>query len=367
MQQPSQEAARRSRWRHAAIIPRLDPNGCPQLRDELPRGTPAEERLDPVSPNSKSFLVQEGQRGLAEEHLSATNWSIAVLTDPSASLSVVSSSSFEQQRVPRGEGLQRSAVSETSPPHLCGLQQTTVPALAQHGGVIEHEWRLVVTGAQAAHVVAGAGLQEVTQFVELVTKDGEQCAKRASALQLCVCLGHGLGLQIHHGPEHLTHEGAGRRQELDHVGTEFARILFAQTGRRRRTPSSPRAPRRSRLNLESVGRSRAPRTRRCWIIDDAEDADLCAAQEGQRQEAARSGEPTPLTVPVQALRSVLLCCTGPGDSDRDHHRRPKCLLKEETSWEVQRDRAATRRARSRVAATRKYAATSEGAAVPSRM
>jgi len=112
-----------------------------------------------LGPNSKSFLLHERQRGLPEEHLRATNWSIGVLTDPSASLPVVdggtSSSSLEQLRVPRGEGLQSSAMSETLPPHLCGLQQTAVPALAQHGVVIEHERRLVVIEAQAAHVVAG--------------------------------------------------------------------------------------------------------------------------------------------------------------------------------------------------------------------
>ena len=39
------------------------------------------------------------------------------------------------------------------------------------------------------------------------------------------------------------------------------------------------------------------------IIDDAEDADFCAVQEGQRREAARSDEPISLAVPVQALRS----------------------------------------------------------------
>ena len=115
----------------------------PHLRDELPRGTPAEERLDFPSPNSKTFLLQERQRGLPEEHLRATNWSVGVLADPSASLLVVdsgtSSCSLKQLRVPRGEGLQSSAMSETLPPHLSGLQQTAVPALVQHGVVIEHE------------------------------------------------------------------------------------------------------------------------------------------------------------------------------------------------------------------------------------
>ena len=43
------------------------------------------------------------------------------------------------------------------------------------------------------------------------------------------------------------------------------------------------------------------------ITDDAENADLCAVQQGQRREAARSDEPISLTVPVQALRSVLMC------------------------------------------------------------
>ena len=109
-------------------------------------------------------------------------------------------------------------MSETWPPHLSGLQQTAVPALVQHGVVIEHEWRLVDTGVQAPHVAVSARLQEFTSFVELVTKDGEQCAKRASVIHLCACLGHGLGLQVHRGPEHLTHEGAGCLQELDHVG-----------------------------------------------------------------------------------------------------------------------------------------------------
>ena len=46
------------------MIVRLDPDGRPQLRDELPRGTPAEERLDSLSPNSKTFLLQDRQRGL---------------------------------------------------------------------------------------------------------------------------------------------------------------------------------------------------------------------------------------------------------------------------------------------------------------
>jgi len=50
-----------------------------------------------------------------------------------------SSSSLEQLRVPRGEGLQSLAMSETLPPHLCGLQQTAVPTLALRGVVIEHE------------------------------------------------------------------------------------------------------------------------------------------------------------------------------------------------------------------------------------
>ena len=111
--------------RHAATIPRLDADG---------RG------------RNRSFF--KTARGLLEEHLRATNWSIGVLTDPSASLPVDSgtSSSSSDTHVPRGEGLQSSAMTETVPPHLCGLQQTAVPALAQHGVVIEHEWRLVVAG-----------------------------------------------------------------------------------------------------------------------------------------------------------------------------------------------------------------------------
>ena len=98
---------------------------------------------------------------------------------------------------------------------------------------------------------------------ELVTWDGEQCAKRASVYQLRVCLGHRLGLQIHHGPEHFTHEGAGCPQGLDHVSTECTRILPLKTGKGHRTPSPICAPGRSRMDLESVGRPRAPRTGRC--------------------------------------------------------------------------------------------------------
>ena len=59
---------------------------------------------------------------------------VAVLIDPSASLRVVDSgtSSFylEQLRVPRGDGLQSSAMGESLPPHLCGLQRTAVPGEA---------------------------------------------------------------------------------------------------------------------------------------------------------------------------------------------------------------------------------------------
>ena len=52
---------------------------------------------------------------------------------------------------------------------------------------------LVVSGVQASHVVAGARIEEVTQFVELVMKDGEQRAKRNSVSHLCACLDTGLG------------------------------------------------------------------------------------------------------------------------------------------------------------------------------
>ena len=63
----------------------------------------------------------------------------------------------------------------------------------RRGVVVGHECPLVVSGAQASHVVAGARLQEVTQFVELVMKDGEQCAKRNSVSHQCACLDTGLG------------------------------------------------------------------------------------------------------------------------------------------------------------------------------
>jgi len=68
-------------------------------------------------------------------------------------------------------------MGETLPPHLRGLQQTVVPARAQRGVVVEHEWRRDVIGAQAAHVVARAGLQEVGQFIELVTKNETSVSK----------------------------------------------------------------------------------------------------------------------------------------------------------------------------------------------
>jgi len=50
-----------------------------------------------------------------------------------------------------------------------------------------------VIAAQAPHVVTGARSREVTQFVELVMKDGEQCAKRKSVSHLCACLDKSLG------------------------------------------------------------------------------------------------------------------------------------------------------------------------------
>ena len=132
--------------------------------------------------DSKSFLRQ---RGLPEEHLRVTNWSTGVLT-------------WSERKPLRRR--QRHAVF-----------------------VIEHEWRLVVTRAQAPHMW-WQGLQKITQFVELVTKDGEQCAKRAFALPLCVCLG-----QRARAPN-SPHEGAGCPQELDHVETECASNSPAQTG-----------------------------------------------------------------------------------------------------------------------------------------
>ena len=184
-------------------------------------------------------------------------------TEASACLPVVdggtSSSSLEQLRVPRGAGLQNSAMSETLPPHLRGLQQTAVPVLAQHGVVIAHEWRLVVIRAQAAHVVAGARLQEVTQFVELVTKDGEQCVKRASVLHLCVCLGHGLRLQIPlrsrtpHARRCWLSPGTGPRRDGVRPNS------FARAGRCRGTPSHARCA----TPKQNESRPRAPRA---WTV-----------------------------------------------------------------------------------------------------
>ena len=58
--------------RHVATKTGLNVDGRPQLRDEA-RGTPAEERLDSLSLNSKTFLLHERQRGLSEEHLRTTN------------------------------------------------------------------------------------------------------------------------------------------------------------------------------------------------------------------------------------------------------------------------------------------------------
>ena len=101
------------------------------------------------------------------------------------------------------------------------------------------------------------------------------------------------------------------------------------------------------------------------IIDDAEDADLCAVQEGQRREAdavVSLFHSQFLFRPSAAYSCASLvntcrlknCCkrllqqarrnchclgtlqsrTGPGDADPDHHRRPKCLVKKGETWEV---------------------------------
>ena len=175
--------------RHAATNPRLDPGICVT-------------NCHAVHPRKSAWIFQAPTRkrffsGLPEEHLRATNWNVGVLADPSANLLVVDSGtstcSLKHLCVPRGEGLQSTAISETLPPHLSGLQQTAVPALVRHGVVIEHERPLGVSGAQASHVVADARLQEIPQFLVLVIKEGEQCAKRNSVLPLRACLDTGLG------------------------------------------------------------------------------------------------------------------------------------------------------------------------------
>ena len=60
--------------------------------------------------------------------------------------------------------------------------------------------------------------------------------------------------------------------------------------------------------LKSVGSSRARRTGRCWLPPSYSGRPQTrgAVQEGQRREAVRGVESTPIIVPVQALRSVLM-------------------------------------------------------------
>ena len=87
---------------------------------------------------------------------------------------------------------------------------------------------MVTNRVPAAHVVAGAKLQEVTQFIEP---------------------------RILPGPEHLRHQGAGCPEELDHVGTE----------RRRSILSSLSAPCRRRMNSKECRKVTSTRTGRCWL------------------------------------------------------------------------------------------------------
>jgi len=89
------------------------------------------------------------------------------------------------------------------------------------------------------------------------------------------------------------------------------------------------------------------------IIDVAEDADLCAVQEGQRREAARSDEPVSLTVSVQALRSVLMCheksaehsSHGGHHSETLHHVRRQCGGTQKAFKVVSKNSAGTPRVR----------------------
>ena len=99
--------------------------------------------------------------------------------------------------------LQSPAMGEHVPPHLRGLRQTAVPALAPHGVVMKNGWRLRSHSVKLSSKTGSAWLpmgRRQRTWWQVETPG-------------CYIV-----------PEHLTHPGAGCTQELDHAETECARI-----------------------------------------------------------------------------------------------------------------------------------------------
>jgi len=80
----------------------------------------------------------------------------------------------EEESVPRREAAKWPAVGVSLAPDPCGLQQSAVAALPQHGGIVEDEGCLVIVGPEATHVAAIARVECCAELVQLLLEDGDQ-------------------------------------------------------------------------------------------------------------------------------------------------------------------------------------------------
>mmetsp|Transcript_123863 Transcript_123863/g.396524 ORF Transcript_123863/g.396524 Transcript_123863/m.396524 type:complete len:749 (-) Transcript_123863:3-2249(-) len=245
----------------------------------------------------------------------------------------------QEAGVARREGRQRAAVREALAPDACGLHQAAVPALPQHGVVVEAQRRLVVVRPQAADVPALPRLERRAQLVELLLEDGderppEELPRRPPATgrgrRLSVG-GHGLGV----GREDLAHEGAAAAAEEPHdVGPARTRVLPNEVCSlvenlpgevpdakhplrvlpRAAEGHVPPASRRDTLHearaVLGTARALGLEVATGAVVDDSKEPGrpaLLALQQRQGRKLASGGQALQLAVAVQTLRQVLLC------------------------------------------------------------